>query len=77
MSVTRIVIARQPDDTFTLIEGEQVPVLGASIGGTCELGYYLQFRGDPAQVAQMLELVNKVAQVALPAGTYKDESGRG
>lgn len=65
-AVRNIQVTREHDDKLAL---------RASIGGRAEFGYYLLFRGDPAEVLAMLEDVILVARAALPTGKYKDKRG--
>lgn len=69
----RLVITREDDDITLVLDGEEMPTLRASIGGNKEIGFYLVFRGDPGEVAEMLATVNDVAAHALPGGAYEDK----
>jgi hypothetical protein len=69
----RIAVTRQHDDAQEVPGLGPMNVLRASIGGNDAIGYYLQFRGDPAKVVEMLEMMTAAAAQMLPAGRYKDE----
>ena len=73
MSTYRVSVTRQHDRMEDLPGGERVNVTTASVGGTEQLGFYLQFRGEPEKVVKMLELMAVVAAEMLPAGRYNDE----
>lgn len=66
--MTLFAISREPN-------AEWAP-LRASIGGNAKMGYYLVFRGDPAEVLAMLEAVTEEARRALPDKDYADKRGR-
>lgn len=68
----RVTVTRENDDSIK-IEGKSVDVLRASIGGNDSIGFYLVFRGDPAKVVTMLEMMAEAAKDMLPRGQYKDE----
>lgn len=57
MALRKVVIGRLPDDPLAL---------RASIGGREAIGYYLQYRGDPAEVLAMLRAVLVEAERVLP-----------
>ncbi len=56
----KIIIMRQVDDPIC-------PRI--SMGGTEQLGYYFNFRGDPLDIAIMLERVATAYKERLSAGT--------
>jgi hypothetical protein len=68
----RLQLSRENDDVMEIPNVGPVNVLRASIGGTEEIGYYLKFRGDPADVVKMLELATEAAKERLPLGRYDD-----
>lgn len=79
--IVKVHVTRQPNDRVVGVSTEgnavgmfEMDVLRASIGGNPEVGFYLQFRGDPFAVLEMLERVLAVAREALPLGSFKDES---
>jgi hypothetical protein len=69
----RISVTRQHDDAQMVPGVGRMNVLRASIGGNEQIGFYLQFRGDPEKVAKMLDMMAAAAAEMLPAGRYKDE----
>ncbi len=69
----RISVTRQHDDAQEVPGLGRVKVLRASVGGNEKIGFYLQFRGDPEKVVEMLELMAVAAAEMLPAGRYEDE----
>jgi hypothetical protein len=52
--IERLMISRLPDD-YIEIKDEKVRVLRISLGGVAERGYYCTFRGEPAEVIELLE----------------------
>jgi hypothetical protein len=64
--------SREPDDLTTMPDGAQFKIMRISIGGTPDIGYYFKFRGDPAKVLEMLEVVHEAAKRQLPRGRYDD-----
>ena len=50
--------------------------LRISMGGDPEVGYYINFRGDPEKVREMIEMLAEVAKVMVAEGKYKDERTR-
>jgi hypothetical protein len=65
-------LSREDDDVMEIPNVGPISVLRASIGGSAEFGYYLKFRGDPADVVAMLELITEAAKQQLPRGAYDD-----
>ena len=72
----RINLSREDDDLTDVPGLGPVSVLRISIGGTDEIGYYLKFRGDPADVTRVLELMLETARRQLPRGRYDDNRTR-
>lgn len=66
--MTTFAISREPQDP--------IGVLRASIGGTPVVGFYLVFRGDPADVLKMLEAVTEEARRVFETGDFADERGQ-
>lgn len=63
---------READDV-QVVDGEEFNALRASIGGREDIGYYCTFRGDPAEIVDMLKLVSEAAADMLPRGNYQDK----
>lgn len=71
------VTVTRDDDDYLTIEGKEVNVLRASIGGNDDIGgYYLAFRGEPEKIVKMLEMMTEAAKDMLPRGQYKDTRRR-
>lgn len=71
-----VTVTREDDDQ-RMIAGKTVNVLRASIGGNDDMGgFYLVFRGEPAKVVEMLEMMTEAAKNMLPRGQYKDKRRR-
>jgi hypothetical protein len=62
-------ITREADDKLAVARVS----LGKAPG---DVGSYLVFRGDPADVVELLESALAVARAALPVGRYADKRGR-
>lgn len=69
----RIKVVRQHDWVEDVPGHGRMNILSASLGGNDTTGYYLQFRGEPEKVVEMLEMMTAAAEQMLPAGRYKDE----
>lgn len=68
------------DDSYIKVPGHQGTVrsLQASVGGPPELGHYLTFRGDPGEIADMLEQAAVLARaVANGKQSVRDKRRRG
>lgn len=66
------------DDAYVEVPGGQVRSLQASIGGPPEFGHYLAFRGEPGEIADMLEQAAVLARaVADGKQSCKDKRRRG
>lgn len=72
----RINISREDDDHLHIEPGKPANVLRISIGGTDDIGYYLKFRGDPAKVVEVLDMMAAAAKQQLPRGRYADLRSR-
>lgn len=57
----------------TTIRSDDDPIaLRASLGGNAEVGYYINFRGDPERVRAMIAMLAETAKVMVVDGKYKD-----
>lgn len=72
----RLNLSREDDDYQQVRDVGQITVLRISIGGHDEIGYYLKFRGDPADVIRVLEMMLEAARQQLPRGRYADNRTR-
>lgn len=59
-------------DRIETVNGEELELLSISIGGNDEIGYYFKFRGEPAQVVKVMEMLSEAAKQQLPRGRYAD-----
>jgi hypothetical protein len=61
-------IVREPDDRLVATR--------VSLGRITGHGFYITFRGDPADAVKLLEDALFVARAALPRGKFTDRRGR-
>lgn len=55
------------------IRSDDDPIaLRVSMGGNDESGYYINFRGDPAKVREMIAMLAEAAEKAVVDGHYAD-----
>lgn len=68
--MSEVSIIREPDDNIAETR--------ISLGNPREMpdDFYIVFRGNPEKVVNLLRKALAVAEVALPAGHYKDTRGR-
>jgi hypothetical protein len=74
-SAVRLKFIRDADDE-QIVEGVSMNVLRVSMGGNRAVGFYCVFRGDPAEVIELIEMIAAGAKEMLAKGNYLDRRKR-
>jgi hypothetical protein len=72
----RLQFSREDDDHLDVPDLGRRNVVRISIGGHDDVGYYFKFRGDPAEVVKVMEMMHAAAKQQLPRGRYHDARTR-